>query len=186
MSVSTKSFYRRNAGLSFFVSSVRTAVAAGARAAALSLAPRFPPVAAAQSAGTYISNHPSRYQRPGALGTLEVDNTSGGADAVAVLTTATGATASAVYIPNGSSYTFSGIADGTYNLCFMMGSGWDNGRASFTNPVGYEQFDDPFVFQTVNVRGGVQYSTFQITLYPVANGNASTTYLDPSQFPSLQ
>ena len=88
----------------------------------------------------------------------------------------------AVYIRAGDSYNMAGIVDGTYRLYFAKGDGWDAGRKQFSRDVTQQRFEDTIVFETT----GSQYTSYEVTLYGVANGNAATENVPSAQFPTLK
>ena len=115
--------------------------------------------------------------RAGGLGEFTVENGTDH-DGVAILTQ-NGETVAAAYIRSGESYTMRSIRDGTYELYFTTGSGW-NGKAFTRNPT-RQHFRDLFDFST----SSTTYTTWSVTLHPVAGGTASTENVDSEEFPSL-
>lgn len=85
----------------------------------------------------------------------------------------------AIYIRSGDSFTMRGIQDGTYHVYFSTGSDW-NGKAFTTAPT-YEKFEDALEFIT----GSTTYTTYSLTLQPVAGGNAATDSVDENEFPGI-
>jgi len=84
----------------------------------------------------------------------------------------------AAYIRAGESFRMTGIQDGTYYLYFSTGDQWDGEARKFSGNVSHQRFDQSFLFRN--------YSTWNVTLHAVSNGNATTQPVDPSQFPSLK
>ncbi|WP_349690149.1 hypothetical protein [Actinopolymorpha sp. B11F2] len=109
-------------------------------------------------------------------GTLVIDN---GGDTDAFVAFATGKSQTfSVYVRKGGTFTVHGIRYGTYTGYFATGEDFDSRAKGFTRNCGFEKFDEPFSYPS-----GYQ-STFTITLHTVVGGDASTTELDPNQFPS--
>jgi len=104
-------------------------------------------------------------------------------DAVAVLSQQEGSLLIAVYILNHSSYTITGIPDGTYDLYFAVGEDWDEQQAAFTRKRRLSRFDNPFPFTTAT---DATFRGWSITLQPVAGGTASTENVPEDEFPDLQ
>ena len=73
------------------------------------------------------------------------------------------------------------IADGTYRLYFSKGDGWDAARKEFARNVTRQRFADTLTF----VSPGGQYTTYEVTLYGVAGGNAATQNVPAGQFPAV-
>ncbi|MCL5025257.1 MAG: hypothetical protein M1531_02010 [Chloroflexi bacterium] len=130
--------------------------------------------------GTFI-----RDAKRDGLGQLTIEN-GRELDAVAILTRPSGDPVIGIYVQSGNSVTVPGIQDGTYYLYFSLGQDYDSGTAKFTRDATHSRFQDSLVFRTTQVPGGRQYTTFRVTLQPVAGGNASTQRVDPGQFPGLR
>jgi hypothetical protein len=113
-------------------------------------------------------------------GQLKIDNTGGSKDVSMSLATA-GAktTAFAVYVRAGSSYTVTGVKDGTYDIYMTSGTDWDPVGPGFSRDCGFSKFDDPLAFKTTNS----QYTIWTLTLKASAAGNASTAEVNPDEFP---
>lgn len=115
-------------------------------------------------------------------GALEVDNTAGSGDAVVVLTRSGSKTPlMAFYLRKGEVFHNSGIGDGTYDLYFILGEGWDPGAKEFTSGQRFQKFEDPLVYETI----GNQYTEYTVTLYGVSDGNAETDTVSEENFPDL-
>lgn len=115
-------------------------------------------------------------------GELTVDNIQGGVDAVAVLTPQ-GSTipSQAAYIRDGDTFTMQSIRDGGFNLYFIHGMNWDPDAKIFTQNPRRSRFTETLDFVTTNT----QYTTFRVTLYGVAGGNARTQSVSEQNFPQL-
>ncbi|WP_051967567.1 hypothetical protein [Kitasatospora mediocidica] len=111
------------------------------------------------------------------LGVLTVEN-GGDADAVLTLTHGTDA-AYSFYVVKGQTAKVSGIRDGQYDVYFAGGFDWDAASKRFTQSCAFTKFDDGLNFNTTDTT----YSTWKLTLQPVAGGNASTTDVPEGSFP---
>jgi len=88
-----------------------------------------------------------------------------------------------VFIKANETYTISGIPDGKFILYDTLGKDWDNKAGQFTITEERSRFEDTFSFETNWNKG--QYTTWQVTLYPVRGGSAQTTGVDEADFPKL-
>ena len=114
----------------------------------------------------------------GGIDEVTIENTNGDLDAAVVLLASDHATQVAwIYVRHSEQYTFDGLQDGTYNLCFTTGAGWDPGSYRFTSQQSYTCMQEPASLFS-------QHLT--ITLYRVANGNAPSCDVDGSGFPPKQ
>lgn len=98
-------------------------------------------------------------------------------DAVAKLIR-NGTSVFSVYIKANSNYTIDSIADGTYWLAFAQGTDWNSTTKSFNRNQQFSSFEDTFDFETSDE----QYTTYEITLNPVAGGTAETRDVNADQF----
>jgi hypothetical protein len=112
------------------------------------------------------------------LGELTISN-GGTTDATVGLVAGGGAPVVTVYIGQGGSYTLHHIADGTYTIYVTSGADWDAGARLFSRGCQFQQFDQTMDFTTTSS----QYTTYTITLTPVADGNATESDVDPGSFP---
>jgi hypothetical protein len=118
----------------------------------------------------------------GGDGELTIDNSNGGSDAVAVLTYRGQKEALiGVFIQKSTSYTINNIRDGNYDLYILSGSNWNSNTKKFDGYSHYSKFDDSFPFTTTDIK----YTTWEVTLYKVIDGNAEETVLSEDQFPEL-
>jgi hypothetical protein len=114
-------------------------------------------------------------------GQLTVQN---GSTTDAVITLAVGSHARfSVFIRHGATYKVTSINDGRYAVYYASGADWDSTSGSFARECAFDKFDKPMAFTTTPVAGGIEYSTWSITLQPVIGGNASTSKVDPSNYP---
>jgi hypothetical protein len=111
-------------------------------------------------------------------GELTVDNGGGSVDAVLTLTQ-NGQSAYSFYVVKGQTAKITGIRDGKYDVYFAGGFDWDGGTKKFTQSCAYTKFDDGLDYTTTETT----YSTWTLTLKPVAGGNASTREVPPGQYP---
>jgi hypothetical protein len=84
-----------------------------------------------------------------------------------------------VYVRARSTYTVSRVSSGDYSVYYATGAGWNPVRKGFTSNCGFNRFDDAFRFSEYPIS-----TTWEITMTPVAGGNASTSDVDPDAFPS--
>lgn len=87
-----------------------------------------------------------------------------------------------VYIRSGGEYTIGGISDGYYRLMFALGNNWHRDTKMFALNSTYSKFDESFDFITRDSGDGVYYRTFEVTLNPVAGGQATTANVNPAEF----
>lgn len=115
------------------------------------------------------------------LGELSVRNGTP-RDAVVVLIPRGTAQASyAHYVRSGESSVISSIAEGGYTVKFTSGTRWDFGRTRFCE-ASFSEFDETLEFDEVPTKDGIKYSTWSLTLHPVANGNAQIQPSDSTGF----
>ena len=114
-------------------------------------------------------------------GELTIDN---GAGQDAVITLAVGKRPTfAVYVRKGAKHTVTGIQDGTYHVFFTSGTDWDRKTRAFSRNCSFDRFDESMEFATTQTATQTEWSTWTITLQPVAGGNAPTSEVDPDDFP---
>ena len=114
------------------------------------------------------------------MGQLTVQNGTD-ADGVVILTSQAGAPMMAAYIRVGETALMGGIGDGTYLLYFSKGSRWSTATAEFTENVTLQRFTDLFPFNTT----ATSSTSWTVTLFGVAGGNAGSQYVDPGSFPDI-
>ena len=112
------------------------------------------------------------------LGQLTITN-GGDTDATVGIVAGQGAPLVTVYMGHGGTFTLHHIPDGTYTIYVTSGADWDGGARLFSRNCDFEQFDQTMDFTTTST----QYTTYTITLTPVAGGNASESSVDPGSFP---
>jgi hypothetical protein len=88
----------------------------------------------------------------------------------------------ALYVKANSTLTLNQIPDGTYQVLFVLGEGWDPSTQSFTKSKSFAKFDQPLNFTTMRLGNRIQYRVFQITLHPVVSGNARTSGVNEQEF----
>ncbi|HKS98334.1 MAG TPA: hypothetical protein VJT31_02290, partial [Rugosimonospora sp.] len=114
------------------------------------------------------------------LGRLKITN-SGSVDAAISIAPASGGNSVlTVYVRAKGTFTATHIVDGTYNIFVTTGSDWDTGAKAFTRDCDFSKFDTPATYRTTSST----YTQYSITLTPVSGGNATTSGVDPNQFPS--
>jgi hypothetical protein len=88
----------------------------------------------------------------------------------------------AFFVKSGTTLTQEQIPDGTYNVLFVLGKGWNSQTQSFTKGKRFAKFDKSLNFTTAQIANGVQYKVFKITLNPVVGGNARTSGINEQDF----
>nr|MDT0659329.1 hypothetical protein [Micromonospora sp. DSM 115978] len=122
--------------------------------------------------GTYVK------RARGGSGQLKIEN--GGGDAVISIVKGSSKTpATRVYVRSKNSFTVFGITDGTYRIFMTSGRDWNPSMRAFSLECGYQKFDDSFKFTTTSST----YTGWTISLTPRLGGNASTSSVDPDDFP---
>jgi hypothetical protein len=120
--------------------------------------------------------------RRGGRGTLTIDN---GGDSDAVITLAKGSRPIvSVYVRKDKKYTVSGIRDGSYKVFFTGGVDWDGKARRFARECAFQQFDEKLAFRTTSTATEIRWSTWEISLQPVAGGTARTSDVDPGDYPN--
>lgn len=113
-------------------------------------------------------------------GQLTVKN-GGDTDAVVTLTPSGNTTATVqVYVRGSSTAKVTRIPDGTYHVYMTFGTDWDTTGRLFTRTCAFKRFDQTANFQTT----ATTYSANRLTVTPVLNGNATTSDVDPEDFPT--
>ena len=113
------------------------------------------------------------------LGKLKIKN--GGSDMTISLVPAKGRKTPlcTVYVRGKSTYTVTRVSPGNYLLYYASGAGWNPSRKGFTSKCEFSKFDDTFLF-----KGYPIIDTWQVTMTPTLGGNATTSDVDPGDFPS--
>ncbi|MET8543236.1 hypothetical protein ABZW03_21675 [Kitasatospora sp. NPDC004799] len=109
-------------------------------------------------------------------GVFKVEN-GGRTDAVVSLAL-NGKAVHSVFVGKGQNADVDGVEDGTYEVYVSGGADWDSEAKAFTQNCSFTKFEDPFPFET-----GRTATSWEITLQPVADGNAKTDDVDPNAFP---
>jgi hypothetical protein len=123
---------------------------------------------------------------PAGLGKLTIKNGTN-RDAVAKLVTgttdpATWQTQRFVYVKANNTLVLENVPVGTYRLAFMSGVDWDAGARKFLREVSTSVFDEPFEFKEEPTQGGTRFTTWDVSLNPVAGGTGKTTALQDGAF----
>jgi hypothetical protein len=103
-------------------------------------------------------------------------------DAVAILRGIGGDDVRRVYVRAHSTAESADIPTGRYQLLFTSGQTWVPEIEDFCESRGYSGFNDPFLFREVRSVDGVRYSTWTVTLQPVAGGDARVHPISPEDF----
>lgn len=124
------------------------------------------------------------------LSSLRVKNHSS-TDAVILLVNNNGKICRNVYLKKNAVFSLDNISKGKYSLKIMFGNNWyskkNNGenmpKGGFMENVSYMKTpDNEFNFYPQEVSDGINYPTYSVTLYKVANGNLSTENIDEEEF----
>jgi hypothetical protein len=133
-------------------------------------APALP--TARPATGAYIRT-PARH----GSGILKITN--GGAEDTAVsLVPDSGGPLLTVYVRGGTDVTVPDVATGTYRIYYQSGRDWNPRRTGFMTDCAFSRFDETYAFRAYPV-----INTWEISMTPVAGGNASTSEVDPESFP---
>jgi hypothetical protein len=120
-------------------------------------------------------------ERPGSgKGVLKIENGTE-SDGVVILTHNDDQPVVAIYVRSTSTAQLNGVPDGVYYVYFTTGTGWDEVNKTFIETSTYQRFDDTLDFTS----SSSQYSIWTLTLQPVTGGTASTSSIDPANFPRL-
>ena len=123
-------------------------------------------------------------------GELEIINDNPQMDAVAVLKDTTDKKHMlAIYIRSNESYTYSGIAAGSYNLYYEIGNNWNSSSYKFTDKVEFYRLDRSLLFKTNPVPNGYEYSVWTVALesaVPNANEPVQKISMNEDDFPALK
>ena len=170
---------------------VASATSAPTTTAALAPAPSPTPAPAAARSPVSLENGTNitpPAPGPSGLGKLTIKNGTT-RDAVAKLVTgtadpATWQTQRFVYIKANDTLVMENVRVGTYRLAFMSGVDWDAGARKFVREVSTSVFDETFEFKEEPAQGGTRFTTWDVSLNPVAGGTGKTTALQDGAFGS--
>ncbi|ARF80912.1 hypothetical protein ACIG0C_35545 [Kitasatospora aureofaciens] len=109
-------------------------------------------------------------------GVFKVDN--GGKVNAVVSLVLNGKAVHSVFVAKGQKASVEGVEDGTYDVYVSEGADWDSATKAFTQNCAFTKFEDNFPYET-----GSTSTSWEITLQPVADGNAKTNDVDPNSFP---
>ncbi|MBB2910880.1 hypothetical protein FHS43_002143 [Streptosporangium becharense] len=113
----------------------------------------------------------------GGQGTLKIKN---GTSKDAVVTLVRGRSkAISVYVRARSRAVVDDVRDGTYRIYFTTGYRFSISRGRFTSGASYQRFDDRLRYTTTSSTSTI----WTLTLNPVRGGNASTSGVNPNDFP---
>ncbi|WP_261566148.1 hypothetical protein [Frankia gtarii] len=104
-------------------------------------------------------------------------------DAVVKLTEG-GARVRNIFIRSGSSATVDGLPNGKFDVYYTLGEDWDTDAARFTRNCAFNKFDDGVTFTTRNLSTSIEYTTYELTLFDVAGGTATSVPIPPVDFPA--
>lgn len=118
-------------------------------------------------------------------GTLTVDNGTSDDGFVRLAPSAESPAVAAGSVRAGDTLRLEGIPDGDYVVWYCTGSDWRPATHDFAVDYRCRRFEDRAHFSTRATSGGWTYSTWEITLHSVPDGNAETRYADPEDLPPL-
>ncbi|MEU7093958.1 hypothetical protein [Kitasatospora aureofaciens] len=153
------------------VSILLTKLSAVGYSASLSVPPLPKQQSRSLDNGTMVSKGKLRGE-----GVFKVDN-GGKVDAVVSLVL-NGKAVHSVFVAKGQKASVEGVEDGTYDVYVSEGADWDSATKAFTQNCAFTKFEDNFPYET-----GSTSTSWEITLQPVADGNAKTNDVDPNSFP---
>lgn len=159
---------------------ILTSVLLTGYAAAPATASTQAPVASSSvQAASRPSNGKILYDRyRGGRGTLKIKNGTG-RDAVVTLVRGRTKTLS-LYVRARSTASAKVVEDGTYRVYFTGGHQFSTSKRRFAKSATYQRFDRKLRFTTTSTSRTV----WTLTLNPIRGGNASTSGVDPKDFPA--
>jgi hypothetical protein len=90
------------------------------------------------------------------------------------------------YVRGGAQFSFDHIPDGTYQLMYCTGFGWNSSRRDFTRGKNAAQYDQPLVFttrqRTESGQNIITTDVLTLTLHKVINGNAKASDISLHEF----
>jgi hypothetical protein len=87
-----------------------------------------------------------------------------------------------VYIQSNSTTKVTGIPDGVYRILYATGRGYEAVHKTFISGLSCSEFDDPITYHTTYETTRTVWDTWDITLYMVAEGNATTSDVPDDSF----
>lgn len=138
--------------------------------------------------GTFLPAEPKLEERrlknnafvkksPGGNGILDVQNAFAGGDTTVSLVKVGAKSATlTVYLRSGDKISIDNVPYGNYEMFTASGEDWDAKKQGFTRDCAFNKFDDEFEFS--NSSPG-----WEVELTQSVGGNASTTDVDPGNFP---
>ncbi|MBE1565410.1 hypothetical protein [Nonomuraea africana] len=84
------------------------------------------------------------------------------------------------YIRARSNATLKGVVDGTYRVYYTTGTHFSTSKKRFTRSATYRRFDSSLRYRTTSRSATI----WTLTLKPAIGGNATTSGVDPKDFPS--
>ena len=114
----------------------------------------------------------------GGSGRLEIDNGDAADTVINLVKAGARKPAVSVYVRGQKKVTTGRIKDGTYEIFVSSGADWDGRR--FTRDCRFSRFDSSFKFSTTSR----QYTIWEISLKASVGGNATSSDVDPEDFPS--
>jgi hypothetical protein len=134
--------------------------------------------AVAQDQNRRKANGSHMLRASGGSGRLEVDNGDNADTVVNLVKKGAKKPTVSVYVRGEKKVTTGRIKDGTYQVFVSSGADWDGKR--FARDCRFSRFDSDFKFSTTSR----QYTIWKISLKATLGGNATSSDVDPDEFPS--
>ncbi len=119
-------------------------------------------------------------------GTLKIINGTSYHAVAKLVSTVTNKSVFTVFVSAGDQYTIRNIPNATFKLAFASGRRWNVLTDGFDEFAGVSIFRNSMTFDTTTAVEGDQevtyYHTMEVTLQPVAGGNARTDRVEPNVF----
>jgi hypothetical protein len=119
---------------------------------------------------------------PEGLGEIKISNHTGSDAAVKLKTSVDTMTVRFVYVRTNSDVIVPKIAPGEYLLQFATGLDWDATSLAFRKDRAFAAFDKALSFSETEVSDGTVYSSHEITLHAVPNGNVEKRAISAEEF----
>ncbi|WP_370025907.1 hypothetical protein [Planotetraspora sp. GP83] len=89
-----------------------------------------------------------------------------------------------LYVRKKSTAKVPNIRDGSYRVYFTTGVDYDRAAHAFNRSCRFSRFDDALRYRTTYTATQVRWNNWTITLNKISGGNASTSDVNPDDFPS--
>ncbi len=116
------------------------------------------------------------------LGSLRIINHTDADAVVKLIDASTRTPLRFVYVRGAEEAVLQAIDEGIYKVVYSQGEEWDPDAERFQRHSSFFEFEDLLDFSERPTIGGVGYSTYELTLHRVVNGNARTRSIPPDDF----